>query len=353
MVKQQKKIRTAVRRDHAERYILISLISFSATVIFTRAFLEITGYPQIGNDILHFAHALWGGLLLAISALLPLAFANRWAIEASAYLSGIGIGLFIDEVGKFITQTNDYFFPAALPLIYGFILLNVFIYLYIRRPREEDPRKALYNVFDGLKDALDGDLDSEEEARIETQLAVAMRSDRTEINTLATMIRNFLRTEKQQLVAVNPGLLKRIQKRIDSYGLRLGRQKHRFLIIGLLVFWFGMVANSLIDLIQGGINIDGLALEWRTTLIILQGIIGIIILIAVITWGRKKEEIGLKISVAGFLLSLLTLQTLYFYISQFSAIFSTLLQLFILQTLFAYGRWYLGEWTLLDIFSED
>jgi divalent metal cation (Fe/Co/Zn/Cd) transporter len=37
-----------------------------------------------------------------------------WAIQASALLSGIGIGLFINEVGKFITQTNDYFFPPAL-----------------------------------------------------------------------------------------------------------------------------------------------------------------------------------------------------------------------------------------------
>ena len=47
--------------------------------------------------MLHIAHALWGGLLLFVAVLLPLALANRWAIKASALLSGIGIGLFIDE----------------------------------------------------------------------------------------------------------------------------------------------------------------------------------------------------------------------------------------------------------------
>jgi hypothetical protein len=55
-----------------------------------------------------------------IAVLLPLVLSNLWAIQASALLGGVGIGLFIDEVGKFITQTNDYFFPPAHSLIYGF-----------------------------------------------------------------------------------------------------------------------------------------------------------------------------------------------------------------------------------------
>ncbi len=123
---------------------------------------------------------------------LPLAYANRWAIQASALLSGIGIGLFIDEVGKFITQTNDYFFPPALSLIYGFFLLNVFVYLYFRRPPQEDPREAMYHIFEGLRDVLDGDLDTQEAARIESQLAIAKGSDREEIVSLANAISTYL-----------------------------------------------------------------------------------------------------------------------------------------------------------------
>jgi hypothetical protein len=149
MASEQKNIRKAVRRDRAEGYILTSLIAFGVTVISVRVFLQVTGFPQIGNSVLHIAHALWGALLMFIAVFLPLALANRWAIQVSAMLSGIGIGLFIDEVGKFITQSNDYFFPPALPLIYSFFLLVVRVYLLFRRPRQADPRKAMYHVLEG------------------------------------------------------------------------------------------------------------------------------------------------------------------------------------------------------------
>ncbi len=222
----QKKIRSAVRRYHAEDYLLTSLVAFAVTIVFTRAFLQLTGFPQVGNSVLHIAHALWGGLLLIVAAFLPLAYANRWAIKASALLGGIGIGLFIDEVGKFITQTNDYFFPPALSLIYGFILLNVFVYLYFRRPHQQYPRKAMYHALEGLQDALDGDLDREEAARIEAQLVIAKQSDRDEIVSLANAISTYLQKEKQHLSAAEPGYWKLTAMRVDAFGLRLGRRMH-------------------------------------------------------------------------------------------------------------------------------
>jgi len=74
---------------------------------------------------------LWGGLILFIAALLPLLFTNQWIYTTSAVLSGLGVGLFMDEVGKFITQTNDYFYPPAAPIIYAFFLLVVLIYVDI------------------------------------------------------------------------------------------------------------------------------------------------------------------------------------------------------------------------------
>ena len=119
------RISKPVRRKGAESYLQLSLLSFAASVSLTRFILFITGYPQLGNKTFHIAHVLYGGVLLYVGILVPLIYANRWAYTWSSVLSGVGVGLFIDEVGKFITQNNDYFFPAAAPIIYAFFLISV------------------------------------------------------------------------------------------------------------------------------------------------------------------------------------------------------------------------------------
>jgi hypothetical protein len=337
----QKKIRSAVRRDRAESYVLTLLVAFAVTVIATRVYLELANYPQLGNSVLHIAHALWGGLFLFVAVLLPLAFANRWALQASALLGGMGIGLFIDEVGKFITQANDYFFPPALSIVYGFILLTVFVYLYFRRPQHLDPRQATYRAFEGLQDALDGDLDIEAAGRIEAQLAIAKSSDRDAIASLAEALSGVLQVEKQHLPAAEPGFWRRIGVRIDGLGRRIGQRLHRVIISGLLVLWVAFVIGYVVVLIRGGANLDSQVVQWREPLIVIQALVGTLMIVAVASWLTGKEQLGLKLAVSGFLLSLVALQTLYFYLSQFSAITATLLQLVFLLVLLAYRRWYL------------
>ena len=115
------------RRDLGPQYLLITIASFAVTVAATRWYLELTGYPTIGGGELHVAHALWGGLALVAAALLPLLWVGHRSLVLSALLAGIGVGLFIDEVGKFLTTTNDYFFAPAAPIIYGSILLLVLL----------------------------------------------------------------------------------------------------------------------------------------------------------------------------------------------------------------------------------
>jgi hypothetical protein len=45
----------------ADRFTLF-LVAAVVTVLVTRAFLHMTGYPQVGGGGLHVAHVLWGGL---------------------------------------------------------------------------------------------------------------------------------------------------------------------------------------------------------------------------------------------------------------------------------------------------
>jgi hypothetical protein len=343
MGNEKKKTRSVVRREKAESYLLISLVAFGLTVILTRVGLQLTGFPQLGTSVLHIAHAIWGGLLLFVAVLLPLAFTNRWAIQASAWLSGIGIGLFIDEVGKFITQTNDYFFAPALSLIYGFFLLNVFVYLYFRRPDKDDPREAMYHALEGYQDALDGDLDTEEAARIEAQLAIAKQSNRGEIVSLANAISDILLREKEHLKPAEPGFSKRFTLWVDDLGQRLGRRTHRTIISAILILWVIFVIGFVAVLVLELPTIEYQVLQWRGVLIGIQVVIGGLMSLALIAWLTRNERLGLQFSVYGFLFSLVALQTIYFYLSQFSAITFTLLQLLILQILFTYRRWYLQD----------
>jgi hypothetical protein len=184
--------RKPVKREDAERCLVITLLSFAASVILIRLFLELTGYPQVGNSELHIAHVLWGGLLLFVASLLPLVFANRWVYKAGALLAGVGVGLFIDEVGKFISQNNDYFYPAAAPIIYAFFLLTVLFYLQVPRSRSSDARVELYHALDKLENVLDRDLDARERADLEVGLRRAnSQATRPDIARLANPCASF------------------------------------------------------------------------------------------------------------------------------------------------------------------
>jgi hypothetical protein len=332
-----------IQRNDAGSYIFTSLIAFVVTVIATRVFLELTGYPQIGNSVLHIAHALWGGLLLIIAVYLPLIFTNRTMIQASAVLGGVGIGLFIDEIGKFITQANDYFFPPALPIIYSFILLNVLVYLSFRRSQHNNPRTALCNALEGIKELVDGGLDSLGGERIIDQLAIAKQSEWEDVAALANLLDEYLEGHKESIPSGKPNLWKRGRLSLDGMFERIGRKKHRASIAIVLSGWIVFVTGYIVAILGGGEKIDSQVLQWKGILIGIQIIVGVLMISAVLFWLFKNEEVGLNLGIVGLVISLVALQLLYFYLSQFSAISSTLIQLAVLQIFIAYRRLYLSE----------
>jgi hypothetical protein len=126
--------RPVLRADGADNVRLLA-VSFGVTVVGTRLYLSLAGWPQIGGGDYHIAHALWGGLLLLVGGVITLLWSNAWVPRATALCVGVGCGLFIDEVGKFITARNDYFTPLAAPIIYAFFLAVLGIAVVARRPR--------------------------------------------------------------------------------------------------------------------------------------------------------------------------------------------------------------------------
>jgi len=109
--------------NYSSRNLLdIYVIATLSSVLLTRLFLQLTGYPQLGGDGLHIAHVLWGGLLMMVATLLLLLSDGRHKFFA-AVAGGVGFGLFIDEIGKFVTSDVNYFFRPAAVMIYLIIVL--------------------------------------------------------------------------------------------------------------------------------------------------------------------------------------------------------------------------------------
>lgn len=113
----------------------IFIFSGIATVITTRTFLFLTGYPQIGSGSgLHIAHVLFGGLLMMIALMLLFTFIPHVRfLFGTAVIGGIGFGLFIDEVGKFVTKDVNYFYAPAFVIMYVIFLSMFIVYRLIKR----------------------------------------------------------------------------------------------------------------------------------------------------------------------------------------------------------------------------
>jgi len=108
-----------VRSAKAVQHLTTFVVAGVSTILVTRLSLALTGYPQIGGDTgLHVAHVLPGGLLMLVATGISLSYVGPGPRPSVALLGGVGFGLFIDEVGKFVTSDNDYFFAPSAAIMY-------------------------------------------------------------------------------------------------------------------------------------------------------------------------------------------------------------------------------------------
>ncbi len=353
-------IRQPVRRHKAANYVLILITSFCAAVTLTRLFLTLTGFPQIGNSELHIAHVLWGGLLLFIASLLLLTLSNGWVYSLGAILSGIGVGLFIDEVGKFITQSNDYFYPLAIPIIYGVILATILIYLQIRRPQSTDSRAEMYRALETLQELLDHDLDSNERAELNARLLrVASQSATADVKHLALTLLEFIDRDSIQLAPEKNDFFTRLAASLKSYfNNRIGRRTLKTVIIAGL-FIVGITAvlelcvlvlaigsseylNQLTQYVIHSGQVRGLSsLNWFIIRLAIEGTIGSLLVIACVLLILGQDRRGQEIGYGALLFSLTVLNLIVFYFDQFGNIVLTLFETGLLFSLILYRLRYL------------
>jgi len=132
------------------------MVSAAASVLLTRFYLFLFDYPQITRGNIHVAHVIFGGVFLSIGNLLLLSTHGRKSRQFAATISGLGFGLFIDELGKFITQDNNYFYRPVPMLIYLCFIFLFFIYRYLNEYTPLHPREILYEVLEELEEVAEG-----------------------------------------------------------------------------------------------------------------------------------------------------------------------------------------------------
>jgi hypothetical protein len=229
--------RTAVvvRNIHGADAVQWFLLLAVATILVTRLYLRLTGYPQIGSGQLHFAHALWGGVLMILALIISWLFLGSTPRLVSIILGGIGFGLFLDEVGKFVTKTNNYFYGPSAEIMYVVVVIVLLIARIVRDLKKPTVPEALANAAaiatDGVGHGLPARLRSQADAHLD--VAAGRGADEQIIGH----IRGLIDASKD-----TPDVLTRL--RIAS-----GRLMPRFLLerwVVTVVGWILVVASAML-----------------------------------------------------------------------------------------------------------
>jgi hypothetical protein len=148
-------------RRNASDLVLVLMISALLTVLITRFFLQLFGWPTISFGVWHIAHVLWGGLLMVLGAIFLLTNYGKRNRRISAIFIGIGWGLFIDEIGKYLTKNNNYWFQPAIIFIYISFICLFLIYRYLDKQKNKS-KNYLGSIVDQLEELMENKSEKEQ-----------------------------------------------------------------------------------------------------------------------------------------------------------------------------------------------
>jgi hypothetical protein len=203
------------RHVRAGSYLDGFLVSAVGAILVIRFYLHVTGYPQIGGGTLHIAHMLWGGLLMLAAIAILFSFLSASAVRLAVFLGGIGFGTFIDEVGKFVTQDNDYFFQPSVAIMYGTFVVFYLAGRLILGWRDYTQTEYLANALNEMQELAGDRLDEEERKRAQAYLS---RSDPH--HPLTVSLQRVL-ADASLVPASQPGRLVRVRDWLQQTYLRV------------------------------------------------------------------------------------------------------------------------------------
>ena len=320
-----KKRRFFIRNIQAGNHLEIFLISAVAAILVIRGFLELTGYPKLGNDDLHIAHMLWGGLLMLVSIIILLTFLGKTAENFSAIVGGIGFGTFIDEVGKFVTQDNNYFYEPSVAIMYAIFILIFLIFRGIQAGWHRSQMEYLMNAIRELEEIALHDLDNEEKKRIQEYLSKSNPGD-----PLVMELENVL-THTDLVPVPSPGWFWQLKDFLRSRYRKITYLK-RFHRVVVLFFIFEALASfsyviKLVIFEQSG---ELTFVDWAQ---LISSMVSALFVLWGIAFIRKSRLVAFRMFERSILVSIFVTQVFVFYEEQFGAIVGLIADLLILMAL--------------------
>lgn len=318
-----------IRDPYASSLTEIWIVSAVVTILAIRGYLAATGYPQVGGDSLHIAHMLWGGLGMVIGLGMLLMFAHPVWKPIAAVVSGAGFGCFIDELGKFITNDNDYFYQPTIALIYAIFVVLFLASRYFERKRQPTEADHLYLALQGVQWLAIGKLDERRQ-----RVALDHLNASGNVSPLADELRTMLTSASLVHQGEQSRILDLRQWLVDRYWTIVGNHWLERIVVGMFVIKGVMLFVELgvlvaVDAYSIG---DGLSTtEWGSTAANIAG--GAVAAFGLVRLLQRQRIAALKAFAASVLISLLFGAIFAFAATQFYALVTVGFNMIILGVL--------------------
>jgi hypothetical protein len=337
-----------VKRQDASNNLLDFLIWAVISLFGVRLFLQIFDNPIIGRGNWHIAHVLWGGLFMLIGIIVLIVFYGKSSIRVASIFGGIGWGLFIDEIGKYITKDNNYWFRPAIAFIYISFILIFFLYRILEKKTKITSISLWHELFEDFQEIINQDLEIKEKKAILKN-----------INNIESL--SLTPTEKKIIISLKTHIYS-IKAKKDRNKLhfrkfiaftfkttynRLFRKKMVFYTLLFYSLWY--IGDKLYDLFILLINQDKIILlqEYyrhydffsRTDVFMISSkffieiIVTIFLILGFYYFVGKKTIKGIKFFQWSMLINIFLGAPIKFYFEQFSAVFSLILSIYIFSWL--------------------
>ncbi|MFA4827427.1 MAG: hypothetical protein WC596_04240 [Candidatus Shapirobacteria bacterium] len=322
-----------IKRENASEMVLIVMIWGVASLLLSRLFLELTGYPKIGRGIWHVSHALFGGMIMTAGMIWDMVFWGNRSKKIAAGIFGFGLGWFIDEIGKLLTMDYNYFFRPAIIFIYIFFVLFFILYRYLEKIQPKTTKELLYNAIDRLEEVVVDDLEKSERKELISDLKIVMKRGGEQEKRLAGDLYKLV--VRSKYIDDKNNLNEKIWQTLKSWGYAIFSKKITlsilimvavgYVVVGLAdtaILWTRFKQNELWDFwLYGKDLLTRTDISMFSLKAIADLLTSIMFGVGIFWVLRKRRKRGINFFQYGLLVNIFLASVFRFYFEQFSGIF--------------------------------